>query len=106
MSKCHVKKGDKVIVISGKDKGKVSEVLQVLPKESRVVVQGVNVMQKHQRPTAGDPGGKKPIEKSIHISNVMHIDPKDNKRVRVGVKVNKDGSKTRVAKRSGQAIDN
>ncbi|KAB2834642.1 MAG: 50S ribosomal protein L24, partial [Caedimonadaceae bacterium] len=66
MSKCHVKKGDKVIVISGKDKGKVSEVLQVLPKESRVVVQGVNVMQKHQRPTAGDPGGKKPIEKSIH----------------------------------------
>lgn len=106
MSKSHVKKGDKVIVISGKDKGKVSEVLQVLPKESRVVVQGVNVMQKHQRPTAGDPGGKKPIEKSIHISNVMHIDPKDNKRVRVGFKVNKDGSKVRVAKRSGEAIDN
>ncbi|MGN6671373.1 MAG: 50S ribosomal protein L24 [Candidatus Nucleicultricaceae bacterium] len=106
MSKSHVKKGDKVIVISGKDKGKISEVLQVLPKESRVVVQGVNVMQKHQRPTAGDPGGKKPIEKSIHISNVMHIDPKDNKRVRVGFKVNKDGSKVRVAKRSGEAIDN
>lgn len=106
MSKSHVKKGDKVIVISGKDKGKVSEVLQVLPKESRVVVQGVNVMQKHQRPTAGDPGGKKPIEKSIHISNVMHIDPKDNKRVRVGFKVNKDGSKVRIAKRSGEAIDN
>lgn len=106
MSKCHVKKGDKVIVISGKDKGKVSEIVQVFPKESRVVVQGVNVVQKHQKPTAGDPGGKKPIEKSIHISNVMHVDPKDDRRVRVGIKINKDGSKTRVAKRSGQSIDN
>lgn len=106
MSKCHVKKGDKVIVISGKDKGKISEVVQVLPKESRVMVQGVNIVYKHQKPTAGDPGGKKPIEKSIHISNVMHIDPKDNKRVRVGINVDSSGKKIRVAKRSGESIDN
>jgi len=105
MMKTHVKKGDQVIVISGKDKGKIGQILSVNRKEMRVVVQGVGEKTKHQKPTMGDTGGRKTIESSIHISNVMHLDPKDNKATRIGRKILKDGASVRFAKRSGEVID-
>jgi large subunit ribosomal protein L24 len=105
MIKTHVKKGDQVIVISGKDKGKIGQILSVNRKDMRVVVQGVGVKTKHQKATMADTGGLKKIESSIHISNVMHLDPKDNKPTRIGRKILKDGARIRFAKRSGEAID-
>jgi large subunit ribosomal protein L24 len=103
-TKFKIKKGDQVVVITGKDKGKAGEVLQVNPTEQRILVKGVNVVKKHIKPTQMTPGGIENVERTIHISNVMHADPKDGKPTRVGFKVEKDGSKTRVAKKSGQAI--
>ena len=101
-----VRKGDRVIVITGKDKGKTGTVVQVLPKESRVVVQGVNLVKRHTRPSQADPqGGIKEKEASIHISNVAHIDPKSDKPTRVGFKEGKDGKRVRVARKSGETID-
>jgi len=96
---------DKVVVLSGKDKGKTGEVVKVLPKEERVVVSGVNVVKKHTRPSARSQGGIVEIEAPIHVSNVAHVDPKDGKPTRVGFKVLEDGRKVRVAKRSGETID-
>lgn len=105
MSKMKIKKGDKVTVLTGKDKGKTGEVLKAMPKEQRVVVQGVNMVKKHVRPSQTSQGGIESKEASIHVSNVAHIDPKDEKATRVGYKTLKDGKKVRVATRSGEVID-
>ena len=103
--KFKIKKGDKVVVITGRDKGKQGEVLQVLRAADRVLVQGVNVVKRHTAPSQASPGGIVEKEASIHISNVAHIDPKSSKPTRVGYKIDKDGRKTRIAKRSGESID-
>ncbi len=100
-----IRKGDRVMVIAGRDKGRIGEVLKVMPKENRAIVQGVNVVKRHQRPTAEQPGGIVEKEAPIHISNLAHIDPKDNRPTRVGFKVLDDGRKVRYAKRSGEVID-
>lgn len=105
MTKLKIKKGDKVVVITGRDKGKTGEVTRVLPKEMRVVVQGVNLVKRHQRQTQTQQGGIIEKEASIHISNVAHIDPQSDKPTRVGFKIQDDGRKIRVAKRSGAPID-
>ncbi len=103
--KLKLKKGDRVIVVAGKDKGKSGDVLKMLPKENRAVVSGVNVARKHLKQTAAQEGGIVNKELSIHVSNLAHIDPKDGKATRVGFKVLDDGKKVRVAKRSGEVID-
>jgi large subunit ribosomal protein L24 len=105
MRKLKIKKGDSVVVISGRDKGKTGEVLHVLPAEERVVVQGVNVVRRHTRPRMGDPGGIVEKELAIHISNVAHIDPQSSRATRIGYKYLEDGRKVRVARRSGEVID-
>lgn len=103
-TKMKLKKKDRVIVIAGKDKGKVGEVTAVIPKENRVVVAGINMISRHTKPSqANAQGGIIRREASIHASNVAHLDPKDNKPVRVGFKMVKD-QKVRVAKRSGEEI--
>ena len=105
-AKLKIKKGDKVIVLTGKDKGVKGEVLKTLPAESRVIVQGVNVAKKHRKPTQMNPqGGIENIELPIHISNVALLDPKEDKATRVGYKALKDGKKVRVAKRSGETVE-
>lgn len=100
-----IKKGDQVVVITGKDKGKKGEVLQAIPTESRVIVQGVNVAKKHQKPTQFAPGGIQEKEMSIHISNVALVDPKNDKPSRVGYKTLESGKKIRFSKTSGETID-
>lgn len=101
-----IKKGDHVIVIAGKDKGKKGEVTRVIPSESRVVVSGVNIVTRHVRPSQLDPeGGIKRYEAPIHISNVSALDPSDAKATRVGFKTLKDGKKVRVARKSGEVLD-
>jgi large subunit ribosomal protein L24 len=104
MSKLKIKKGDKVVVIAGKDKGKTGEVLRVLPKDSRVLVQGVNMVKRHTRPAMGQTGGIVEKEAMLHVSNVAHIDPKSDKPTRVGFKT-LDGRKVRFAKKSGEVLD-
>jgi len=99
-----IKKGDKVVVISGSDKGKTGEVLRSIPTENRVVVQGVNLVKRHTRASATSQGGIIEKEATIHVSNVAHVDPKDNKPTRVGFKL-VDDRKVRVAKRSGEQLD-
>ena len=99
-----IKKGDKVVVISGSDKGKTGEVLRTLPSENRVVVQGVNLVKRHTRASATSQGGIIEKEATIHVSNVPHVDPKDNKPTRVGFKL-VDDRKVRIAKRSGEQLD-
>jgi large subunit ribosomal protein L24 len=103
--KLKIKKGDRVVVLTGKDKGKSGEVLRVLPKENRAVVQGVNLARRHQRQTGTQEGGIIAKEMPIHISNISLRDPKDGKPTRVGYKVLADGKKVRFAKRSGEMID-
>lgn len=100
-----IKKGDRVVVLTGKDKGKQGEVLKVIPSEHRVVVQGVAVVKRHERPSPRSAGGIVTKEAAIHVSNVAHIDPKDGRPTRVGFKVLEDGRKVRYAKRSGEALD-
>lgn len=101
-----IKKGDHVIVLAGKDKGRKGEVTKVFPKDRRVVVSGVAMVKRHVKPTQFDPdGGIRSFEAPIDVSNVAHMDPKDGKPTRVGFKVLKDGKKVRVAKRSGEVID-
>ena len=105
-AKLKIKKGDRVVVITGRDKGKQGEVLKVLPQESRVIVQGVNVAKRHTRPSAANPsGGIIDKELPIHVSNVAHLDPKSGQPTRVGFKVLEGGRKVRVARRSGETID-
>ena len=99
------RKGDDVIVISGRDKGKKGNILRVIPKDGRVLVQGVNMVKRHTRPSATSPGGIEDKEAPIHVSNVAHIDPVGGKATRVGFKVLDDDRKVRVAKQSGEMID-
>jgi large subunit ribosomal protein L24 len=101
-----VRKGDDVIVLSGRDKGKKGSVLRVLREDNRVVVQGVNVVKRHTKPSQASPGGIVEREAPIHASNVAHVDPADGKATRVGFKFLDDGNrKVRYAKRSGEVID-
>lgn len=101
----HVKKGDKVQVISGKDKGKQGVILEAFPKKDRVLVEGVNVIKKHTKPSQMNPqGGIMSQEAPIHVSNVMPIDPKTGNPTRVGYK-EVDGKKVRIAKKSGEVLD-
>ncbi len=100
-----IRKGDKVIVLAGRDKGKSGEVIQVVPAESRALVRGVNMVRRHQRQTAAQQGGIVAKEASVHLSNLAIADPKDGKPTRVGFKLLKDGRKVRVARRSGEQID-
>ena len=99
-----IKKGDRVILLAGKDKGRTGNVTRVMPKESRVVVSGLNMVQRHTRPSQGDPqGGIKHKEASVHVSNVAIVDS-NGKPTRVGFKV-EDGKKVRVAKTTGEVIN-
>ena len=101
----HVKTGDKVMVITGKDKGKTGVILSALPKKDRVLVEGVNIVKKHSKPSQMNPqGGIISQEAPIHVSNVMPLDPKTGEPTRVGLKV-VDGKKVRVAKKSGEVLD-
>lgn len=100
-----IKKGDKVVVLSGKDKGKQGEVTRVIIADKKVVVSGVNMVSRHTKPTQADQGGIKNFEAPLHVSNVAHLDPRDGKPTRVGFKTDDNGRKVRVAKRSGEAID-
>jgi large subunit ribosomal protein L24 len=104
-NKLKIKKGDSVVVISGRDKGRTGEVLRVFPAERRLVVQGVHMARRHTKPRMGDPGGIVDKELTIHISNVAHVDPQSGKPTRIGYKVLDDGKKVRVARRSGEVID-
>ena len=103
-AKLKIKKGDTVVVLTGKDKGKQGEVLSVSPKENRVIVKGVNVVKKNTKASATNAGGIFEKELSIHASNVALIDPKSGKPTRAGFKIDDKGVKTRVAKKSGEAI--
>jgi large subunit ribosomal protein L24 len=105
MPKFKIKKGDHVVVITGKDKGKKGEVLKMIPDENRAVVSGVAMVRRHQKQTAAQEGGIITKEAAIHISNLALEDPKDGKATRVGYKFLKDGRKVRFAKRSGEVID-
>ncbi|QDY99617.1 50S ribosomal protein L24 [Nitratireductor mangrovi] len=99
-----IRKGDKVVVLAGKDKGRTGEVLKVMPKDDKAVVRGINVVRRHQRQTQNQEGGIISIDAPIHMSNLALADPKDGKPTRVGFEI-KDGKKVRVAKRSGVEID-
>lgn len=103
--KLKIKKGDNVVVTAGRDAGKKGNVLKVLPAENRVVVQGINMVKRHTKPSMSGPGGIQEKELSIHVSNVALADPKTGKPTRVGYTFLKDGSKVRVAKASGEVID-
>ncbi len=105
MAKLKIKKGDNVVVISGRDKGRTGEVLRVLPTDQRVIVQGVNIVRRHTKPRMGEPGGIIEKDLSLHISNVAHRDPSSGKPTRIGYKTLGDGRKVRVARRSGEVID-
>lgn len=100
-----IKKGDKVVVLAGRDKGRAGEVLRVIPGQERAVVQGVNIIKRHTRQTAGNEGGIISKEASLHLSNLAVADPKDGQPTRIGFKVLEDGRKVRFAKRSGDIID-
>ena len=105
MPKMKIKKGDNVVVISGRDKGKSGEVLRVYPAEARAVVQGVHIARRHTKPSMGDPGGIVEKELTIHVSNLSHVDPQSGKPSRVGYRIMDDGKKVRFARRSGEMID-
>jgi large subunit ribosomal protein L24 len=100
-----IRKGDKVVVLAGKDKGRSGEVLSVQPKEDTALVRGINVVVKHQRQTQAQQGGLIRKEAPIHLSNIALADPKDGKPTRVGFRLEADGKKVRVAKRSGEVIN-
>lgn len=104
-NKLKIKKGDEVVVIAGRDKGKKGSILRVIPDENRVVVAGINVAKRHQRPDRSSAGGIINKEMPIHVSNVALADPKTGKPTRVGYKTLSDGKKVRVAKRSGEVIN-
>ena len=104
MASLKIKKGDHVIVVTGRDKGKHGEVVEMRPNEGRAIVRGVNVVRRHQRQTASQDGGIVSKEAPIQISNLALEDPKDGKPTRVGFKFLEDGTKVRFAKRSGEII--
>ena len=100
-----IKKGDRVVLLAGKDKGKQGSVLRVLPKDERIVVEGLNMVQRHTRPTQADPqGGIKHKEAPLHVSNVALVDPKSGGPTKVGFRI-EDGKKVRFAKKSGEVIN-
>lgn len=99
------RRGDDVMVITGKDKGKTGSILKVIPATQRLVVQGVNIVKRHTKPTQTNPGGVVEKEGSIHVSNIAHLDPDNNKPTRVGFKFLEGSKKVRIAKRSGEMLD-
>lgn len=99
-----IKKGDKVAILAGRDKGKTGEVIKVMPSEGRVIVSGVNMVKRHNRPTQTTPGGIEEKEAPIHVSNVALTDPKSGEATRVGFE-ERGGKKVRVSKKSGEVID-
>ncbi|HUE64761.1 MAG TPA: 50S ribosomal protein L24 [Rhizomicrobium sp.] len=101
----NIRKGDKVVVISGSDKGKKGSVLKIFPKESRALVQGVNMVKRHQRQTQSQQAGIVTKESPVHLSNIAHADPKTGKATRIGFKTLGDGRRVRFAKKSGEVID-
>lgn len=103
MAKFKLKKGDQVIVIAGKDKGKTGQITKLLTEDSKVIVSGINMLTKNQKPSAAGPGGQKKIETPIHISNVALLDAKSKKATKVGYKIDGD-KKTRIARKSGEKI--
>ena len=103
--KFRLRKGDDVVVISGRDKGKTGSILRVIRSEDRVIVDGINMVKRHTRPSQAQPGGIVDKEAPIHISNVALADPKDGSATRVGYKFLEDGRKVRIAKQSGEVID-
>ena len=103
--KLRVKKGDEVVILSGKEKGKKGSVLKVFTKKERVLVRGVNMVKRHTRPSAAGTGGIVEKEMALHVSNVAHVDPSSGKPTRVGYRILDDGRKVRFAKRSGEIID-
>ena len=106
MAIAHVRKGDTVIVVAGKERGKKGKVLRVIPEKGRVVVERINMIKKHQKPTQKlRQGGIIEREGAIHLSNVMLVDPASNKPTRVGMKALSDGKNVRVARRSGEMLD-
>jgi len=105
MPKLKIKKGDNVVVIGGRDKGRTGEVLRVFHEDGRLIVQGVHVAKRHTRARMGEPGGIVEKELTIHISNVAHVDPLSRKPTRIGYKTLEDGRKVRFARRSGEIID-
>ena len=105
MAGMKIRKGDKVVVLTGRSKGRTGEVLQVIPAENRALVRGVNMIRRHQKQTASQEGGVISKEAPIDLSNIAIADPKDGKPTRVGFKVLDGGKKVRVAKRSGEQID-
>ena len=105
MPKLKIKKGDAVVVISGRDKGKRGEVLRVFPDDNRVIVQGVHIARRHTKQRFGEPGGIVEKELTIHVSNVAHVDPRSGQPTRIGYRILDDGRKVRVARRSGEVID-
>ena len=100
-----VRKGDTVVVLSGRDKGKQGEVLRMLPAKSKAIVQGVNMVKRHTAASQAGPGGIVEKEAPIHLSNLAHLDPKDRVPTRVGFRTLEDGRKVRYAKKSGEVID-
>jgi large subunit ribosomal protein L24 len=100
-----IRKGDKVVVLTGRDKGRTGEVIEVRPAEGRALVRGINMVKRHQRQTAQQEGGIISKELPVHLSKIAIADPKDGKPTRVGFKVRDDGTKIRIAKRSGAEID-
>ena len=101
----NIRKGDSVVVTTGRDKGKKGSVLKVFPKENRALVQGFNVVKRHQRQTQSQQAGIVTKESPIHLSNIAHVDPKSGKATRIGSKTLNDGRKVRFAKKSGEVID-
>lgn len=100
-----IRKGDKVVVLSGRDKGRTGEVIEVRPAENRALVRGVNMVKRHQKQAAGKEGGIISKEAPIHLSNIAIADPKTGKPTRIGFKIEADGRKVRIAKRSGAEIN-
>ena len=101
----NIRKGDNVVVISGSDKGKKGSVLKVFPKENRALIQGVNMVKRHQRQTQTQQAGIVSKEAPVHLSNIAHVDPKSGKATRIGLKTLGDGRRVRFAKKSGEVID-
>ncbi len=100
-----LKKGDSVIVLTGKDKGRTGEIIRMMPKEGKALVQGINMIKRHQRQSPAQEAGIINREAAVRLSNIALVDPKDGKATRVGFKIMDDGRKVRVAKRSGETID-
>ena len=103
--KFKIRKGDRVAILSGKDKGKTGEILKMIPDVRRAIVQGINMVKRHTAPSQAGAGGVVEKEASIHVSNISLIDPKDDRATRIGFKSLEDGRKVRYAKKSGEVID-